>query len=207
MVFGNIRRFAIKLNVLIHKLEVKFVRFASFIMQLLKLEDFLKKKFNDLGGGLYYSDDEINNFKEVFSLVSPVIQDYINKYNFLLEQYPYGYPKCSLFFRRRIGGVAQIYIDYLQGTRYEFIVGVIWSVDEFETETRHSKYVEIGRFKYAGELKFFSRLLEKALKTIKNWKLEDLDQHHGGMTIWKQHWHTKEEFLLSEQRRYPLLDM
>lgn len=159
-------------------------------------------------GGLYYTEEEINNFKEIFSFISFVLDNFAQKHSFFVEKYRYGYPKWTFVFVRKIGGIAQIYIDYLQGTKFNFEVGVIWSIDEYESETRHAKYTQIGNYRYDNNNSTeLSALLEKSLQTIKNWRFEDLDVHQGGM-LWKQFGRT-EKWLEDDIKRkgYPVLDI
>lgn len=159
-------------------------------------------------GGLYYTEEEIKRFKEIFSLIATPIEEFAKKYNLFVEKYYYGCPKWTLFFVRSIGGVAQIYIDYLSDTTYDFIAGVIWGVDEYESETHHAKYTQIGNYKYDNNNSIeLSALLEKSLQTIKNWKFEDLDVHQGGV-LWKQFGRT-EKWLEDDIKRkgYPVLDI
>lgn len=176
-------------------------------MRVFKLENIFKKKLGG-GGGLYYSDAEIAQFKKAFSLVATAVEEFAKKYNLLIDKYYHGSPQWTLIFTRKIGGIAQIYLNYLQGTEYDFNVGVIWYIDEYETKTRHAKYKEIGRYKFEKDnLQPLILLLENAIQIIKNWKPEDLDQHHGGMTVWSQHWKTKEEFEQANSNKYPILDI
>ena len=85
-------------------------------------------------GGLYYTEEEIKRFKEIFSLIATPIEEFAEKYNLFVEKYYYGCPKWTLFFVRSIGGVAQIYIDYLSNTTHDFIVGTLIPRSLLKTE-------------------------------------------------------------------------
>jgi hypothetical protein len=154
---------------------------------------------------MYYSQEETKRFQHAFSSIAPAVEEFTKKYNLFIEKYYYGGPKWTLLFRRTKGGVVQIYINYLQAN--DFNIGVIWHIDEFETLTRHARHEQIGTYIFRNDLEKLSELLENALQIVRNWSSKDLDEHHSNMTIWKQHWSTKEEFEQAENKKYPLIDI
>ena len=154
---------------------------------------------------MYYSEEETSNFKKVFSLIAPTVEKFANEHQLFIEKYYYGGPNWTLVFGRKIGGVAQIYMNYLSDNN--FIIRAMWYVDEVETETRHAKNVEIGTYTFNNDLEKLSTILNKALSLIKSWSLKDLDVHHGDMTQWGRQGKTKEYFEEEIKKRYPILDV
>ena len=146
----------------------------------------------------------MDTYGEAFNLISKPIEDFAKKYNFFVEKYRHDAANWTLCFKRKTGGVAYIYINYLYQTNKsrnshsntQFEMGIIWVVDDYETEIRHSIRKTIGKYNFNNDLFRFENLLNKAVDTVKELKYEDLATHDVGMN-WKSHWKTKEEFLQS----------
>ena len=157
--------------------------------------------------GIHRSEVELAQFEQHFSCIRPIVEDFMRTKGMKIEKYDRGVPNWILQFARKQGGFATVTIGLDERTNADFYVTSSWWVDEYETETRHAKWKRIGKYHYSEPLQKFSRLLEKAIQTIKSWRFSDLNHHDGPMEYWKKHWPTKEIFEQASYRDYPVLDI
>jgi len=151
-------------------------------------------------------------YEKVFEIISSPIEMFVKQYKLLIEKYRCDAPSWLLCFKRKKGGVGYIYINYLYQPHDEqnscrdvqFEVVVVWTVDDYDTETRHSVRKRIGIFKYRRDLSKITDLLHQSMDVIKKLRHKDLEEHSIGMN-WKSYYKTKEDFLQSIS--YPEIDI
>jgi len=146
---------------------------------------------------------ELRKLKQFFSKISSVLEDFADAHNLEIDnksyhQFPFAFPAWSFFFSHPKGGFGQIQVKKKDEHGVE-VYPVYW-INEHKTGKTFTKVLKRGE-QCSLDPKTLREMLEKTLKLVLSWDIEDAELYSLNTDCWKEM--TKEQFEQS-QPRYPI---